>query len=394
MEERKCQNWLSEFAKWTLPRSEAPESFIFWTGIFTLASAIKRNVTIPKRMMGSWEVIPNVYILFVADPGKARKTTTANYAEDLFEIAKGITRSPELISKEALLQTLVESPDQTIAILAPEFGEFMAKSGVDMYGWLTNMYDGKRRIVAKTISRSTELAEKPCVNLLGATTPVWIAENMPESVIGGGFASRVIFIHEDTVRRRKLFYNKLDWSVLDDIQKSLSIDLARISKIKGAMEFESQETMDKIEAWYTDTADEGTAAHYKLSGYYERRPAYALKLAIILHLAYSDELVLTLQDFNEAVAILKQIEKKLPKVFEAVGKNPYVVDMNRIYDFILERKKVVKSDLYREFSHAAEQPKLDELLNALYVMKYIQLETVGPELYISPATNGVQVDSQ
>jgi hypothetical protein len=187
--QRKCKNWLQEFGKWTLCRSEAPESFIVWTALFTLASALRRHVYIPRSLMGSYDIYPNLYIMFVAPPGRARKTTTTDYAETLIDDIDDITKSPELITKESLLSTLINAPDTAMCIRAPEFGEFMAKSGPDMYGFLTNMYDGKKKIQVSTLSRGHEFAEKPCINLLGATTPQWIAANMPESVIGGGFAT-------------------------------------------------------------------------------------------------------------------------------------------------------------------------------------------------------------
>jgi hypothetical protein len=382
--ERKCKNWLADFGKWTLPRSEAPETFIFWTGIFTLAAVIRRHVMIPRSYMGGWEVTPNVYIMFVADPGKARKSTTANYAEDLFEITKGLTRPPELISKEALLSTLAESDDQSLAILAPEFGEFIAKSGVDMYGWLTNMYDGKRRISAKTISRGLELAERPCVNMLGATTPAWIADNMPESVIGGGFASRVIFIFEETVRRRQLYYNHLDWPALNQLQKDLASDLNHIATIEGEFTIE-EKTQAWMEKWYRGTADQGRTEDYKMHGYFERRPAYVHKLAMIIHLSKADDLVLVQSDFDEAIVLLNQIERKLPMTFQAIGRNPYAIDIKRIYQYIQEQGEVSKITLLRAWMHTAEQDKLESFITNLASIGYIKVEARGDDLIISPA---------
>jgi hypothetical protein len=228
--QRKCKNWLHDFGRWTLPRSEAPETFIMWTGLFTMASALRRHVKIPKTLFGSWEASPNLYILFIAKAGRARKSTTANYSEDLLDALDHITKSPELITKESLLTTLVKSEDASMSILAPEFGEFMVKSGPEMYGFLTNMYDGKKKIAASTLSRNVEFVERPCVNLLGATTPEWVADNMPASVIGGGFASRVIFIFADKVRRRQLYYESLNHEAMDKIRLDLIADLDHIAR--------------------------------------------------------------------------------------------------------------------------------------------------------------------
>jgi hypothetical protein len=373
LSKRKCENWLKTFGQWTLPRSEAPETFIFWTGLFTLASVVRRHVKIPKTMFGSWEASPNLYVMFIAPPGAARKSTTANYTEDLLDFVPDLTKAPELITKESLLSTIVKSTDNSIAITAPEFGEFIAKSGPDMYGFLTNIYDGKKNISASTLSRGLELAERPCVNLLGATTPIWLADNMPESVIGGGFASRVIFIFEETVRRRKLYYEDLDHDLLDRLHKDLVDDLIHISnEISGEFKIE-KDAKEFMEDWYNKNAEMKSVAEYKMHGYYERRPAHIHKVAMLLHLAYSDELVLTQQDFIEAITLMKQVEKKLPKTFQSIGKNTYVVDAKRIAEFVLERKKVSQAELYSQFFHVATPNMLQEFITALVLMGEIKM---------------------
>ena len=76
-------SWLKAFDEWTLPRSEAPATMIRWAGLFTLASAVKRRIWFPREILGSYDIFPNLYVVFVAKPGVARKSTTAGYAEEL-----------------------------------------------------------------------------------------------------------------------------------------------------------------------------------------------------------------------------------------------------------------------------------------------------------------------
>lgn len=305
--------------------------------------------------------------MFIAPPGAARKSTTANYTEELLDFVPGITKSPELITKESLLTSVINSEDNSIAITAPEFGEFIAKSGPDMYGFLTNMYDGKKNISASTIGRGFEYAEKPCFNLLGATTPVWIAGNMPESVIGGGFASRVIFVFEERVRRRKMYFNDLDEKQLEQYREMLLEDLIHISGIKGEFDID-KDALDFMSQWYEQNAEVTNLETDQLRGYYERRPAHIHKIAMILHMCYDDELVLYKHDLEGAIAILAQIEKKLPRVFQATGKNQYTVDMNRIRDFVLERGEVSQRELLSRFYHAATPQVLMQLVQGLVIM--------------------------
>jgi hypothetical protein len=388
--ERKCKNWLTDFGRWTLPRSEAPESFIFWTGLFNLSSALRRHVQVPKGMLGSWSAAPNLYVLFIAQAGKARKSTTTNYTEELIhEVMPKITGAPEIITKEALLADLVKSPDASMYILAPEFGEFIVKSGVDMYGFLTNIYDGKKHISAATLSRGAEFADRPCVNLLGATTPEWVAANMPESVIGGGFASRVIFIFEERVRRRQLYYESLDYQALEKIRKNLVSDLEHIANnLYGDFKIE-EDAKDFMEAWYQGTADTYSEADYKMHGFFERLPAHIHKVAMLIHIAYSDELVILKKDFEDAIKLLKQVEMKLPQTFAAIGKNPYTVDMNRILAYIHERGKISITELRARFYHAATPQMLNELVSGLADMGMIRQEIVGTQAIITLTAEGI-----
>jgi hypothetical protein len=366
---RKCSNWLVDFGRWTLPRSEAPESFIFWTALLTLSAVLKRRVFIPKRYLGSWSAHPNLYVLFIAPAGKARKSTTLNYAEELLDNIPNMTKSPELVTKEALMTRLVKSNDASMYVLAPEFGEFIVKSGPEMFGFLTNMYDGKKNISVGTMTRA-EFADKPCINLGGATTPEWVSENMPESVIGGGFASRVIFIAEDKVRRRKLFYDDVDHEELERIRVNLVMDLAHIAEnITGEFEFEdSAKTFMK--SWYDQNAEPNGVSH-KLHGYIERRPAHIFKVAMLVHLAYSDDLVLYKEDLEQAITLVRQTEKNLPSVFQSIGKNPYTVDIYRILEYVTTQGRVTKKQVRQRFMHAATPSMLDELIDGLLAAGFI-----------------------
>lgn len=315
-----------------------------------------------RGLLGSWEASPNLYILFIAQAGRARKSTTANYAEDLLDEIPNITKAPELITKEELLRQLARSSDASMSIAAPEFGEFMVKSGVDMYGFLTNAYDGKKKLGAATITRAHDFAERPCVNLLGATTPEWVAANMPESVIGGGFASRVIFVFEERVRRRKLIYDDVDYEALEEMKSALLADLLHISQqIQGDFSFD-EEALAFVKDWYATTSNEDEVKDYKLQGYFERKPAHVLKVAQLLHVAYSDELIIHKRDLEQAIQIVELVEKKLPETFQSIGKNPFNTEVKRILGFVKQNGRVYERDLKREFRHAALPKQLDELI--------------------------------
>lgn len=369
---RQCNDWLIDFARWTLPRGEAPESFIFWTGLFVLAAALRRHVSITKKYLGSWEASPNIYVMFVARPGM-RKSTTVDYAEELLSSIPDITPLPERITKEDFLNQLVKSPDRSVYILAKEFGEFIVKSGHDMYGLLTDGYDGKRKMDASTLSRGKEYVERPCINLIGATTPDWIAENMPQSVIGGGFASRPVFLYEEDVRLRRMFFDHLNQEQLDELKLKLLADLSHIAhNIHGEFVLPS-EVKDYIENWYQVESKRVKEVDPKLQGFIERKPALVLKVAMLRHIARSDSLELSLSSVKEAIEIVDLAEPKIAASFQSIGKNPYTADIKSIFRYIRDRGKVYEIDIKREFFHVAMPENLDKILVGLVESGFVTM---------------------
>ncbi|HYT45988.1 MAG TPA: DUF3987 domain-containing protein, partial [Methylomirabilota bacterium] len=229
-----------------------------------------------------------------------------------------------------------------------------------------------------TLIRGEEFATNPCVNLISATTPRWISNNLSETMVGGGFTSRTIFIYEDRVRRRQIFYESLDHSVLDRLKGELIEDLNHIMlDLAGDFELDSQ-AKDLVEEWYKINADKNEHEDYRLQGYYERKPAHAFKLSMLLHIAYSDDLIITAKDWKEALGVLSKIEKNMPQVFSSVGKNPYTSETEAILDFIELRGKVTRKEVLTRFYHSA--PTVEILLgmvNALVAMEKIKITSVG-----------------
>lgn len=365
---------------WSLPRSEAPKTFHTWAGLFTLSSVLRRRVKVPKSYLGGWEVSPTLYTIFVAPPGKARKSTTAGYADELLECVPNITRASTSMTKEVFLNKLAKAHECAISVLSSEFAMFIQKSGPDMYDVLTDLFDGKKDISVDTLSRGLEFASKPCVNLLAATTPDWISANMPETVIGGGFSSRVIFVFEPKARRYQLFYENLNTQHLDNLKEKLVADLIHISEnVAGDFKL-TPEGKEFMEEWYANNAENNPNTNYRLEGYYQRKPAHIFKVAMLLKISKSDDLILGQNEFKEALSYLETIEKKLPETFKNIGKNEYVTDLDKIVVFIKKKGSVTRQELLKEFQSVAEPEKLAELIGGLIEMGDLKLVKVGEEL--------------
>lgn len=367
---RVLDNWLHSFLDWTLPRSEAPESYIIWSGLFTIASVAKRKVCFPKSIMGSYTIYPNIYVFFVGPAGGPRKSTTLNYAESLLMQMDDVKLSSTGSSASKMIETLSETPDGSIAIVSSEFATFINVTPDEMYDLLIDLYDGKIKLDYATRMHGLEIVEEPCVNLFTATTPEWISNAMPAHVIGGGFASRVIFVYENKVRHRVLYYN-LDWRTFIDLEQQLVYDLGQISEAEGEFKHDKPTTRDAMEEWYRDTADDPVPSE-KIEAYFHRKPVHIHKVAMLLSLAESNDLVITLKHFEAAKTLLETVEVKMPRVFSAVGKNPYSADVEKILDHIEKAgRPVLRHELMSRFYYDMTPEAMGGVLETLVIMDAI-----------------------
>lgn len=376
---------MEAFNEWTLPRSESPVSFHTFAAYFALSALVRRRVHVSKKILGRYDVYPTLYVMFVGPAGGPRKSTSMDDAVDLLDEIPSITMSADAPSKEILIKRIKDSPDSSIVIPSSEFAQFIMKSGYEMYDVLTNLFDNRKRLSQDTFARDLELAEKPCGILLGCTTPDWIAENMPENVIGGGFASRVIFIYEPEVRRRKLFYDDVDYEKITRLREDLLHDAFDIvNNVAGECAF-SPEAREFLGDWYDSGKYRDTAntANQRLDGYYNRKHIHVIKLAQLRSIAESNSLILELRHIEQAIKDIELSEKTLPQVFKHIGKNEYVSDIERIRNYIMEKGKVERKELIREFLHVAGPDQLASLLGSVVIVyeKEIMLEREMEKVY-------------
>lgn len=385
MRERLLPNWLAAYNQWTLPRSEAPASMVLWAGLFTLSSALKRKVCIPKSLMGSYEIYPNLYVIFVAPPGVARKSTTAGYAEELlinlteYLSEESINFAATSSSVSKLIDVLSRTEDGSLTVLSSEFSSFIGTSKESMYEFLTDIYDGKRKFEYATRSHNLELTEKPVVNLLAATTPSWISRQPPEHFIGGGFASRVLFIFAKMRRQFKLYFDDIDYRQVNIIGEMLANDLAYISEnCKGEFRHENKETKEMIENWYREHAKSITVSDPVLTGYLERKHVHIHKVAMLLSIAERDDLIITQAHFEAAKLLLNEVETKLPRALSSVSNNTIGRYMYEVQDFIYEKEQVTKKQIRARFARDLRAEEIAEVL--------LTLETLGK---VSMIPNGI-----
>ena len=332
---RHFDNWLKAYVEHT-SSSEAPDIFHFWTGVVTLGGALRRRVWIEQNIF-QW--VPNFYVIFVAPPGIATKSTSISLGMRLLRQVDGIHFGPESMTWQALGEALKDAmeyfeytdPDSglklthqmsCLTIPISELGTFLRTDDTQLVSFLTRMWDGQREPYShKTKASGNIEVENPWLNVIGATTPSWMRSNFSENLVGEGLTSRVVFVYAEEKRHLVAYPSRMvrgpDYAKRE---KELIEDLREIALLSGPYLLTSK--AEKWgEQWYQKHYRE-RAPHLssdRFSGYVARKQTHLHKLAMVLAAAKRDKLIVEEDDLVEAEAILTESEQSMLKVFESVG---------------------------------------------------------------------------
>lgn len=337
---RNNKHWLRAYMHFTRA-SESPDAFHFWTGVGTIAGALRRRVWIDMR---HFQWTPNFYIILVGPPGVASKSTTIRIGTSLLEQVPGIKFGPQSMTWQSLTQTLEQAqeyvkyydtqgqeqlvPMSPVTCSVPELGTFLKMDDSALVDVLISMWDGQLETWGHTTKSSGNITiQNPWLNLLACTTPSWLEQHFPTSMIGGGLTSRIMFIYGDKKRHLVAYPDeKIKEADYDANKKSLIEDLQRIALLSGnyvlSPAARAWGTLWYERLWNSRPTD---MANDRYSGYISRKQTHMHKLAIVLAAAQRDQLLIEKEDLEEADKLLTSIEPHMIKVFESVG----VVDESR-----------------------------------------------------------------
>lgn len=333
---RHFPNWLKAYMDYTRD-SESPDSFHFWTGVSTIAGALRRRVWIDMK---KFQWTPNFYIVLVGPPGVAAKSTSMSIGMSLLAQVKDVKFGPESMTWQKLAKSLSDAVEfveyvlpngdkeriamSCLTINISELGTFLRVDDDQLMSFLIRMWEGQReKFRHETISGGAVEVDNPWLNIIGATTPAWLKSNFPEAMIGGGLTSRIVFVYGEKKRKLIPYPDSVIPAAEErELRRKLVEDLTSISLRSGPYIL-SQFARQWGEAWYHDHNNPALRpAHLSSSrfeGYLARKQTHLHKFAIILAAAKRDQLVIEEEDLKEAEVIITDTEHDMLRVFESIG---------------------------------------------------------------------------
>ncbi len=331
---RHFKHWLKAYCDFTSD-SEAPLDFHFWTGVSTIAAALRRRVWKSENLF-TWT--PNFYIVFVGPAGVVTKSTTLNIGFQMLRQVPGIRFGPDSMTWHGLAKKFEEAfeyakwttpagvdeaiPMSALTCSVSELGTFLRPDDSALVSFLTDVWDGKERPFEHATGYSGQIKiENPWLNIIGATTPEWIQDNFPVSMLQQGIGSRIIFIHGDQKRHFTPYPSRV--KLMKDYHAEalkLTEDLIEVSHLVGPYDL-TDDAYSWGTKWYIQH-NSGRPAHLssgRYSGYLARKQTHLHKLAMVLAASQRNTLVIEQEDLETAEKALISAERSMIRVFENVG---------------------------------------------------------------------------
>ena len=328
----------------------------FWSAVGTVAGALRRRVWIDMKRF-QW--YPSFYIIFVGPPGIVAKSTTIDISTDLLKQVPGIKFGPNAITWQALVTAFAAAsesfeyqsewhPMSPLTLVASELGSLLNLQDKEMVNLLIELWDGKKSYEKITKMSGNDTVEAPWINLQAGTTPHWVADNMPQAMIGGGLSSRCIFVYGDTKERYVAYVDEMVGKGDVKLRSQLISDLEQIAMLCGPFLIDAKARTWGRD-WYERFWKDATSRmdDQMLEGYAARKQTHMHKVAMVLSASRGHSLTITEDDLQLAETMLIDIEADMHRVFSRIGRTEDSMQAERFIEFVRRKGSIPYAEAYK-----------------------------------------------
>jgi hypothetical protein len=389
MASRQLKNWLTSYMEY-VKETESARVFHKWVGRSIISACLRKKV---RLALGRINIYPNLYIVLVAEPGRARKTQAITFGQKILSEIPDVFTSADATTKEALIEVLESSstpeqmPDGTtfthssMSIIAKEFETFLGqkKENTKMVVFLTDIFDAQEMPWKyRTKHSGDNVIPSVYVNLIGATTPESLASILPTSAIGGGLTSRILFIYAEK-REKAVAYPEMTEEIRK-LEKALAADLFHIGKMAGTFDF-SPDAKAQWKEWYNKYEEDDPRRVCKdpaFAAWYSRKPTYILKVAQILSSAESNSLTMEWKYLDKAIQDITSTEPLMGRAFAAVGRSAITAEMDTVLSLIRHHKCIGEKALLSTVWRDIDSKKFDVIMDTCIKAGMVRRTYEGP----------------
>lgn len=350
---------------WTYCQSyEVPRNYAIWSALGLISAATARRVFLRQ---GDVIHYPQSYITLVGEQG-GRKSTSMGFARSLYKEAyPDIPCAAAMQSREDIIKFMASDEDvfyfrnhegideeyHPYVLFINELKNFLSFNASGMIEFLTDIYDVKF-FDASTIKRGLEKIPNPCINILACETPQWIIEKLKTNVLVGGFARRNVFVYEDdavdSLGNLVSIPRPIVSSDAREALKRVAAYLPKLAHVTG--EFKWEPDAERLfDQWYHENK-KNLPDDVVMRGWFRTKDVQLLKVCMRLALAsYNPVLTITPQLIETGLATLFDVEKNMPKLSVAAGRNELAGPQQNAIDileraggWLLEKEWLVKLD--------------------------------------------------
>jgi hypothetical protein len=269
----------------------------------------------------------------------------------------------------------------SLTIWAQELTVFLGYGNLQLMSDLCDWYDCRNKWTYRTKNMGTDEIIGVFVNLFGGTTPSLIRSAMPLDAIGGGLTSRIIFVFEEDIARCQPMPFLSDAQL--GVREQLRLDLERIYSMHGDFKV-TKEFLDIWTEWYVGQhkVNPFEDSGHRFEGYFRRRPVHVMKLSMIVSASRSDRMIVEASDFQRALGILEEAEKKMPNTFSGVGHYQHAETLTAVMNEIGIRGEMSQEELAFMFRNDVDGYTMRGIVSSLSMMEVIDVVSRdGKEIY-------------